>query len=276
MSDPRSLPLPPDVASSRDDYARRFAGPVGDLLLAAQRDALRAQLAGLPPGRVLDVGGGHAQLIAPLRAAGHDVTVLGSRPGVHGRARRLAGEVGCLVGELEDPPLRSAGFDLAVCFRIFAHTDDWRRLLTALCRVARRGVVVEFPASDSANVVAPLLFPLKRRVEGDTRRFRVLRLAEVASVCRAAGCPDVAVERELLLPLALHRAARNAAFSARLERAARRVGLTRRFGSPVVLRARRGPGWAAHTPDAPLSAAGEARLMPATAQRVRASWWGAS
>ena len=68
----------PDLVSSSDEYARRFGGPVGEYFLNVQTKIVRSFLPSPENCRVLDVGGGHAQLAVPLIADGYDVTVLGS------------------------------------------------------------------------------------------------------------------------------------------------------------------------------------------------------
>ena len=65
----------PDVETSSEDYARRFAGGVGAWFVEAQARITLELLAPWPRARVLDVGGGHAQLTGPLVEAGYDVTV---------------------------------------------------------------------------------------------------------------------------------------------------------------------------------------------------------
>ena len=51
----------------------------------------------------------------------------------------------------------------------------WPELVAALCRLARRAVVVDYPTRRSVNAVADLFFGLKKGVEGDTRPFTVFR-----------------------------------------------------------------------------------------------------
>src|SRR5690348_10446475 len=66
------FPETADVETSSDDYARRFAGTVGAWFLERQADATRELLADLPHGaKVVDVGGGHAQLTPMLVEAGY-------------------------------------------------------------------------------------------------------------------------------------------------------------------------------------------------------------
>ncbi len=95
----------PDIASSTDDYARRFAGSAGAYLLAVQNRAILDLLTPRSGGTVLDVGGGHAQLCGPLLDAGYTVTVLGSDESCFGRVHRLyGGQVRCVKGDLLAPP----------------------------------------------------------------------------------------------------------------------------------------------------------------------------
>ena len=68
----------PDLESSTDEYAQRFAGPVGDYFLEVQTEAVRKLMPSPVGCSVLDVGGGHAQLAGPLVEAGYDVTILAS------------------------------------------------------------------------------------------------------------------------------------------------------------------------------------------------------
>src|SRR5690606_21590302 len=68
----------PDVETSSAGYASRFAGPAGKYLLQTQSQAIEQVLRGLPPGRALDVGGGHGQLVPLLRRLGWQVTVHGT------------------------------------------------------------------------------------------------------------------------------------------------------------------------------------------------------
>src|SRR5512139_706652 len=67
-----------DIETSSEDYAGRFAGPVGAWFLKVQENATLEMLAGYLGCTILDVGGGHGQLTGPLLDNGHNVTVFGS------------------------------------------------------------------------------------------------------------------------------------------------------------------------------------------------------
>lgn len=231
-----------DVETSSDDYAGRFAGPVGAFLLDVQARLTLAALASYPRAGVLDVGGGHAQTLAPLAEAGFPVTVFGSDPACAQRLRPWleTGRARFASGDLLALPFQPASFDVVLSYRLLPHVARWPELIGELCRVARRAVVVDYPTRRSANAVAELLFGLKKGVEGNTRPFRVFRDRDVAAVFAVHGFSVAGRAPEFFWPMALHRALGRPRLSRLLERLASLLGLTRALGSPVILRATRG------------------------------------
>lgn len=236
-SQPGSPPSAPDAESSTDQYARRFRGPVGAFMLAVQEEAVLRFLSTHAGATVLDVGGGHAQLALPMARAGYRVTVLGSSPDSLARSRRMSegGVVDHVVAGLTRLPYRDSSVDVVVSIRLLAHISDWPGFVRELCRVARSAVIVDYPSSRSVNVLAAPFFGMKKRLEGDTRRYRVLEPPVVESVFRAAGFGRLRTYPQFFWPMALHRALRAAQISRALERLPRRIGLTARWGSPVIL-----------------------------------------
>jgi SAM-dependent methyltransferase len=232
-----------DVESSSDLYARRFAGPVGQWFLDLQAQLTLDCLAGLPPGgAVLDVGGGHAQLAPSLADAGYRVTVVGSDPSCGTRLRPLteAGRCRFEVADLLALPYPDQAFEAVVCYRMLAHSVDWRRLVGELCRVARHRVVVDYPARRSVNVASDALFRIKNSIErGTTRPFALYGRAEVARAFAAVGFQVTQERPQFLLPMAFYRLAGSAALARTAEGLARAAGLTGLLGSPVIARADR-------------------------------------
>jgi 2-polyprenyl-3-methyl-5-hydroxy-6-metoxy-1,4-benzoquinol methylase len=236
----------PDVEASSEPYARRFAGSVGAWFLAVQARATLDLLAGLPPRlRILDVGGGHAQLVPVLVDAGHHVTVLGSTPECGARLLPWTQDGRCRfeTGDIQQLPYVDRTFDVALSFRTIAHLLEPERLMGELCRVAARSVIVDYPSTRSANVVAQQFFALKLRVERDTtRRFAVLSPERVREGFARAGFAVAGERAQYALPMALHRMLGSARLSRALEAPPRLLGLTRRVGSPVIVRADRVDG----------------------------------
>jgi len=231
----------PDVETSSEDYARRFAGSVGAWFLEVQSRTTLELLQPWPRASLLDVGGGHGQLTGPLVAAGHDVTILGSHDSCRERVREWvdAGRARFQRGDLLRLPFPDRAFDVVLSFRLLPHVDAWRELVTELARVARRGVVVDYPTTRSWNAISRALFGLKKGIEGNTRPFTVFRDGELAGAFAAAGLQPTARRPQFFLPMALHRALGLLGLSRALEGLGGGLGLTGAFGSPVILRLER-------------------------------------
>jgi SAM-dependent methyltransferase len=232
-----------DVEASTEEYARRFAGSVGRWFLEVQTRLTFAALAGLPvDASVLDVGGGHAQVAPALAEAGYRVTIVGSERscGQRWAPWSSTGRGRFDVADLHHLPYRYCAFDAVVCYRLMAHSIDWHRLVNELCRVAAHRVVLDYPAHRSVNILSRLLFAMKRTVErGTTRRYAMYHRDEIVACFAREGFRVTNELPQFFLPMALHRLAKAAWLSRAAEGAARALGLTRMFGSPVIARADR-------------------------------------
>ena len=230
-----------DILTSSDDYARRFAGPVGRFFLEVQTRATLELLRPWPGASVLDVGGGHGQVTGPLVEAGYAVTVLGSDASCESRVAvwTAPGRARFVCGELLSPPFPERAFDVVLSYRLLPHVRRWPELVTSLARLARTAVVVDYPTRRSANAAADLLFGLKKGVEGDTRPFAVFRDQEVLAAFAVNGFSPTGRRPQFFFPMALHRAAGSAPIARGLEGLARAALLTRFLGSPVILRLER-------------------------------------
>jgi 2-polyprenyl-3-methyl-5-hydroxy-6-metoxy-1,4-benzoquinol methylase len=233
------FPETADIETSSDAYAARFGGPHGAWMLEVQERIALALLRPLGARTVLDVGGGHGQLAIPLARDGYDVTILGSDESCRHRVRGLvdAGRARFVVGNTIDLPFPDRAFDAVVCFRLITHCEAWPRLIAELCRVARLGVVADYPTSSSVNAIAPALFAAKKKYERDTRRWTLFTHAQIRSAFETAGFRVAARRGQFFFPMVLHRMFRRRGISAALEGAAGALGLRRLLGSPVILRA---------------------------------------
>jgi len=232
-----------DLESSSDDYARRFSGAVGRHFLAVQERLTLELLAPWPGARVLDVGGGHAQLAVPLASRGFAVTVAGSSEVCRTRLDRLlpAGSFNFQACDLLALPFPDRSFDVVLCFRLLSHAHHHRQLLAEICRVARAAVIVDYPDLRSFNVLYGALFRAKRAVEGNTRTFRCYGVEEVPAELARHGFGEAVRRRQYFLPMVVHRVLGQRWFTRATEGASAALGLTAALGSPVILRAVR-PG----------------------------------
>jgi 2-polyprenyl-3-methyl-5-hydroxy-6-metoxy-1,4-benzoquinol methylase len=226
----------PDIETSSEAYAQRFAGPVGAWFLRVQEQAVHRMLAAWPAATILEVGGGHGQLTSGLVRQGHRVTVLGSDVRCRQRIKGLVDQGLCrfVTGDLLALPYPPQSFDVVVSIRLLSHVDAWSQFIQELTRVARYAVVVDYPPRRSLNVLFPVLFGAKKRLEGNTRPYRVFR--ESPEVIAAfANCGFTLRQRcpQFFWPMVLHRVLGQPGISQALE-APCRGAMRRWFGSPVV------------------------------------------
>lgn len=226
-----------DVHASSNEYAGRFAGGVGRWMLQMQEAALLSMVSEHAE-CVLDIGGGHGQTARPLYQAGKSVTVLGSSPAC---ASQLSDEIeaGCVsfkCGNLLQLPFGERAFDLVVSFRLMSHCTAWQTLIAEMCRVADRSVIFDYPSWISSNFLTPVLFRIKRGIEGNTRQYRIFTTSELRNEFAKHGFICTAVRKQFFFPMGLHRAMKRPRVSKFLEYCASSCGLTRLFGSPVIIR----------------------------------------
>jgi 2-polyprenyl-3-methyl-5-hydroxy-6-metoxy-1,4-benzoquinol methylase len=228
----------PDIETSSADYARRFSGAAGRYLLDIQARAVERALRGIAPGTVLDVGGGHGQLVDVLRARGFTPTVHGSDAACEANLRELHGQRDCefLQGDLLSLPAPAQSYDVVVAVRLVSHVERWRRLVAEMCRVARHAVLIDYPSTRALNALTPLLFGMKKQLEGNTRSYTSFAHDELEKAFARNGFVHAVNVKQLFLPMVVHRAARAAAPLRAAEAMARAVGLTAVAGSPVIAR----------------------------------------
>jgi ubiquinone/menaquinone biosynthesis C-methylase UbiE len=224
-----------DVHASSDEYAARFGDSIGQWMLSIQERTV-VKMLDSECVSILDVGGGHGQIAIPLSQAERSVTVLGSSPVC---AQRLhdyieSGSISFKSGNLLQLPFEAQSFNLTVSFRLMSHCSAWPTLVAELCRVSSHAVIIDYPIWLSFNILSPLLFRVKKWIEGNTRTFRVFTNREVIREFKKHGFRLERVERQFFFPMAVHRAFKAVPVSCRLCELARTVGLTRLFGSPVI------------------------------------------
>lgn len=236
------FPETADVETSSEDYALRFSGAIGSWFLNAQEDATLRMLAPHRGASVLEVGGGHGQLINGLVQNGYQVTILGSSDICRRRVQKFIDENRCSfkVGNLLDLPFPNKSFDIVISYRLLAHVLRWRQFIGELSRVAQKVVLVDYPSVRNANYFTPLLFQLKKRFEGDTRRFTQFRESELLEAFGSFGFTRAGRYPEFFVPMVLHRMLKSPNLSSAIERVCRLSGATRFFGSPVILKVVRG------------------------------------
>lgn len=227
-----------DIDTASDDYASRFAGITGQYFLDVQSRITLDLLKDLPNVSVLDVGGGHAQLAVPLVKAGYNVTVTGSDQTTNVRLRRLL-EKGSYQHQVCDClhlPFADNQFEVVMAFRLLPHVTHWQRLLSEMCRVAGKAVILDYPDRRSANILYDILFDLKKKMEGNTRSFLLFSRHEITQEFIRNNFNKPVFRPEFFAPMVLHRKMKVPVFSKYFEALFYYVGLTNFFGSPIIIR----------------------------------------
>ncbi|MGB5233453.1 MAG: class I SAM-dependent methyltransferase [Desulfoprunum sp.] len=230
-----------DIASASDDYATRFSGPVGDYFLQTQTRLTLDLLKDLPGASVLDVGGGHAQLTRPLIDNGYKVTVTGSADICRVRVDRSCEPLSFqyITCDSLNLPFRDREFDVVMAFRLLPHINQWQRFLQEMCRVAGKVVILDYADRRSANILYDLLFEIKKSMEGNTRDYILFTRKQLSDVLQANHFKTPLFKPEFFLPMVIHRKLNNPLVSRTVEAVFRAVGVTKIFGSPIILRSDR-------------------------------------
>lgn len=229
----------PDIETSSDNYASRFAGDVGRYMLAVQEEGVLSLLDGngsLVDRTVLDVGGGHAQLTRPLLARACRVEVAGSDARCAIQLAKLQLDIPFYEADLTRLPIPSRAFDTVISVRLVSHMEAWPSLVAELCRIADRTVIIDYPTYNSANLLSLFMFPLKKMIEKNTRTYRSFWDRQIHQSFAMHGFYPVKEYRQFTLPMALHRFFGKTGGMQKTESWLRKIGVTRFLGNPVLLR----------------------------------------
>ena len=230
------FPETADIETSSDDYARRFAGEIGQYFLEVQTNLTLNLLRQYQGCRILDVGGGHCQLALPLVNRGFDVTITGSDESCAQRARALlpSGRYSYSTCNSLELPYADREFDVVLSFRLLPHVTQWEALIAELCRVAGKQVIFDYPDIRSSNLLYRLLFHLKKSMEGNTRTYTMFSRAQIRRQFVSHGFAPPVFSPEFFWPMVLHRSLQRPLLAKALEAPPRWLGLTHLFGSPII------------------------------------------
>ena len=230
-----------DIETASADYASRFSGQAGEYFLEKQAAITLDLLRDLPKARILDVGGGHAQLAEPLVKKGFEVTVTGSDDSCRMRLeQRIApGDFEYITCDSLHLPYEDRAFDVVISFRLLPHAERWQALLAEMCRVADKCVICDYPDRRSINILYEQFFAMKKKMEGNTRPYTLFSRGQISKELADNGFGATRFKPEFLLPMVIHRKLGNKGFSSLVETSLRMTGLTHFFGSPIIFRSNR-------------------------------------
>jgi ubiquinone/menaquinone biosynthesis C-methylase UbiE len=232
-----------DPETARTFDARRFGGPIGELVADAQARVVASFIGPVRDRPVLDVGTGTGRAALLLAHSGATVTAVDASREMLAIARQRAAEQGAAihfaVGDVHALDFPDASFDAAVSLRVIMHTPEWQRSVGELCRVAARLVIVDYPSARSFAAIESMFRRLMHTIGLRTEPYRVFTDRAVADSFRRHGFRVRSWHRQFVLPIAFHKALGSPRFTLAIEALLDRAGLCRLFGSPVTIVAER-------------------------------------
>jgi ubiquinone/menaquinone biosynthesis C-methylase UbiE len=232
-----------DPATARTFDNRRFGGPIGELVAAAQARVLSNMVGRIQDRAILDVGTGTGRAALLLARGGAQVTAVDASEEMLAIARQRAAADGVRIvfarGDAHDLAFPDRAFDVAVSLRLLMHTPKWRRCIAELCRVAERLVVVDYPSATSAALLESTARRLLHAAGAATEPYQVFTHRTIVEAFDRCGFTVRSVHRQFVLPIALHKAIGSRRLTQASEAILERAHLLNMFGSPVTLVAER-------------------------------------
>jgi SAM-dependent methyltransferase len=231
----------PAMAASFD--AKRFGGPVGQLLLEDQEHVLAEFLGNVSNRRILDMGTGTGRAAVALAKRGARVTAVDASKEMLSVARKRAGDAGLSIefaeGDAQALAFPDRSFDSVVCLRLLMHVPDWRRSVAELCRVSDHRVVFDYPSLASAAFLQAIWRRVAHRMGQNVEAYRVFRGNAIAEELNRHGFRITGIHKQFVLPIAVHKLFGSPRFTRGIEGALASIRLLRLAGSPVTIAAER-------------------------------------
>ena len=231
----------PAMAASFD--AKRFGGPIGQLILEDQEQVLAAFLGDVSKRRILDLGTGTGRAALALARRGAQVTGVDASIEMLSVARRRATEAGLPIefaeGDAHALGFPNRSFDAVVCLRLLMHVPDWRRSMAEWCRVADQTLVFDYPALGSPASLQAAWRQVARKAGQNVEAYRTFSNGAIARELHRHGFRIIATHKQFVIPIAVHKLIGSAGFTRGVERALAGIGILGLAGSPVTIAAER-------------------------------------
>lgn len=231
----------PKTADNFD--ARRFGGPIGELIAAEQARVLADFIGPAGNRTILDVGTGTGRAAFFLARGGARVTGVDASEEMlrvaRARAAQEPGAVTFLVGDAHKLQFPDRSFDVVVCLRVVMHSPEWQAVVAELCRTAKGLVILDYPSSRSFARLQSSARQVLHALSVKTEPYRVFPDRAIEAALTANGFRVRSIHRQFVLPIGFHKLFGSPRLTQGLERTLDRLGLLRLFGSPVTLAAER-------------------------------------
>ncbi len=236
-----------DPSHARQFEATRFAGEIGRFFDEIQQREIFSFLEGIDTTdfTVLDLGAGGGRISLPFYRKQFPVVSVDASAQMLGVFKEKLegeseGEILLVQGDAHQLPFSDGAFELVVSARMILHVIDWKSAIRQMCRVSSRLVIFDIPSITSVAWIHRQLLKVRSIFRDDTQLYNVFSLKrDIIPLLEDCGFELIAYSKELVLPFKLHRKLNNPGFTRRVEGLLGSMGLTRLFGSPITLLARR-------------------------------------
>ncbi len=220
-----------DVFTSSEEYANRFSGVTGAWLVERQNHIIHDYLKRMSPASILDLAGGHGH-IANAFGDNYKITILSSNDDCSKQIKNNK----CIFesGDIENLKYTDSSFDVVTCLRYLSHTENWQKVIAEMCRVAKKAIIIDYPPLISFNLLSPLLYKLKKNIEGNTRTYTVFKHSEIVGEFERNNYKLSFYNGQFFFPMVVHRIIQNPQVSEAIEFLPKKTRLTDLFGSPSL------------------------------------------
>jgi len=230
-----------ETAKRFDDS--HFGGPIGQLIVEMQERVLFDFLGNVHGASVLDVGTGTGRAALAIAKCGARVTGVDASAEMLKVAQKNAEDANLdikfLRGDAHALDFPDQSCDVVVSLRMLMHTPDWRRCISEMCRVARHRVIFDYPPLISAAALQAGARRAAQLISSRVEAYHVIRTGAIRSVLNKNGFEIVKMNRQFVLPIALHKFIGSPNFTTSAERALAAMGLLHFMGAPVTILAER-------------------------------------
>jgi ubiquinone/menaquinone biosynthesis C-methylase UbiE len=229
----------PQIARSFD--SDRFGGSIGEFIKWNQEQIVFRELPSVEGWKIADVGAGTGRLTIPLIEKGAKVTACDASAQMLEvlQQKTDSPNLEIKVVDAQELPFPDRHFDCTLSFRMLLHVVDWKKALSELCRVSNDWVIIDFPPKHGFLLLAPVWHSVRKLFSSNVQSYRTFETDEIFSELKLHGFDVVSIDPGFFLPLVVYRTFRSKRLMNSAEKLFSRISLTRRFGSPFTLIARR-------------------------------------
>lgn len=224
----------PEYANKYDKT--RFGDKIGKYIDSWDKKTIYHLIEG-KTGKVLDVGCGTGRLSIFLTKKGYNVIGIDASEEMLRIARYKNKEVKFVKGDAMNLPFPEKEFDYCSSFRTIMHTLDWKKSVGEMCRVTKNAVIIEFPPVLSYGLFVAFINPIRRIFDKRVQPWKTMSLCDMKEVLKENDFNVVDQKRMHVLPVIVHRLFNNLEFTKGIESMFNKLGLTKHFGVPCIIKA---------------------------------------